>query len=66
MCLVLKPKNLSTVQPVQILRHGDIMHVGAELANLHFRTHSYLSPQNEDGAWYHLSADISESDSPVD
>ena len=31
--VVLKPKNLSTIQPVQILRHKDIMLVEAELAD---------------------------------
>ena len=36
--VVLKPENLSTVQPVQILRHRNIMPVEVELADNDLKT----------------------------
>ena len=36
--VVLKPKHFSTVQPVQILRHGDVMPVKAELTDKDLET----------------------------
>ena len=49
--VVLKPKNLSTVQPVQILRPGEIMPVGAEPTNQDLETaieNAYQEMNQED------------------
>ena len=49
--VVLKPKNLSTVQPVWILRHGEIMPVEAELTDQDLETameNAYQEMDQED------------------